>query len=106
MPTYSIQGPDGKTYSIDGPPNATREQIIGAIQARMQQQQQPAAQPERIPGMLESGIAGAKKLGSSIRTAVESPFGTEEAAQAGLARARALEEETPSALSLEKVKEK
>jgi len=107
MPTYSIQGPDGKTYSIDGPPNATREQIIGAIQARMQQQQQqPTAQPERTPGIIESGIGGAKKLGSSIRTAIESPFGAEEAAQAGLARSRELEAKTPSQLSLEKVKEK
>jgi hypothetical protein len=105
MPTYSIQGPDGKTYSIDGPPNATREQIIGAIQARMQQQP-PADQPERTPGILESGVGGAKKLGSSIRTAIESPFGAEKAAQAGLTRARALEEETPSVLSLDKVKEK
>ena len=103
MPTYSIQGPDGKTYSIDGPPNATREQIIGAIQARLQAQ---PAQAERKPGIIESGVAGAKKLLSSQRTALESPFGTEEAAQAGLARARALEEKTPSALSLEKVKEK
>lgn len=103
MPTYSIQGPDGKTYSIDGPPNATREQIIGAIQARLKQQS--AAQEQRTPGFFESGIAGAKKLGSSIRTALESPFGAEDAAQAGLARAQELEQKTPSALSLEKVKE-
>jgi hypothetical protein len=104
MPTYSIQGPDGKTYSIDGPPNATREQIIGAIQARMRQQ--PTAQPERAPGILESGIGGAKKLLSSQRTALESLGSPEEAAQAGLTRARELEAKTPSALSLEKVKEK
>ena len=104
MPTYSIQGPDGKTYSIDGPPNATREEIIGAIQARLQAQ--PAPAKPREPGIVESGIAGAKKLLSSQRTALESPFGTEEAARAGLARARELEEKTPSALSLERVKEK
>jgi hypothetical protein len=70
------------------------------------QQQPPADQPERTPGILESGVGGAKKLGSSIRTAIESPFGAEKAAQAGLTRARALEEETPSVLSLDKVKEK
>ena len=106
MPTYSIQGPDGKTYSIDGPPNATREQIIGAIQARMQQQQAQAAAKPREPGIIESGIGGAKKLLSSQRTALESFASPEEAAQAGLARARALEEKTPTALSLEKVKDK
>jgi hypothetical protein len=41
MPTYEIQGPDGKTYSIDGPEGASREEVIAAIQARMQTQ--PAA---------------------------------------------------------------
>ena len=34
MPTYSIEGPDGKTYTIDGPEGATREQVINAIKAR------------------------------------------------------------------------
>ena len=34
MPLYSIEGPDGKTYKIEGPENATREQVIQAIQAR------------------------------------------------------------------------
>ena len=37
MPTYSVTGPDGRTYSIDGPEGATREQVILAIQARMDQ---------------------------------------------------------------------
>lgn len=35
MPTYSIQGPDGKTYSIEGPVGATRAQVIAAVKARM-----------------------------------------------------------------------
>ena len=35
MANYSIQGPDGKTYSIDGPDGASREQVIGAIKAKM-----------------------------------------------------------------------
>jgi hypothetical protein len=38
MPRYSIQGPDGKTYSINGPEGASREEVIAAIQ---QQQQLP-----------------------------------------------------------------
>lgn len=35
MPTYSIQGPGGKTYSIQGPENATRDDVVAAIQRRM-----------------------------------------------------------------------
>ena len=34
MPTYSIDGPDGKTYSIDGPDGATREQVIAKIKEK------------------------------------------------------------------------
>ena len=47
MPIYSVQGPDGKTYSIEGPAGATREEVIGAIQARMAQQPRPVA-PEPV----------------------------------------------------------
>lgn len=36
MPTYSIEGPDGKIYSIEGPEGATREQVVQAIKSRMQ----------------------------------------------------------------------
>lgn len=35
MTTYSIPGPDGKTYTIDGPPGATRQQVIGKIQEQL-----------------------------------------------------------------------
>lgn len=47
MPIYSVQGPDGKTYSIEGPAGATREEVIGAIQARMAQQPRPVT-PEPV----------------------------------------------------------
>jgi hypothetical protein len=48
MAQYSITGPDGRLYSIDGPEGATREQVIRAIQAKMGQPQAtlaPAAPP-------------------------------------------------------------
>ncbi len=41
MPTYSIQGPDGKTYSIEGPEGATREQVINAVKARAGFEEEP-----------------------------------------------------------------
>ena len=44
MPRYSIKGPDGKTYSINGPEGASREEVIAAIQ----QQQQPVASTKEL----------------------------------------------------------
>jgi hypothetical protein len=35
MPTYSIRGPDGKVYSIEGPEGATREEVVAAIQIQL-----------------------------------------------------------------------
>lgn len=99
--------PDGSYYEIPKGMNAQQaflEAYKKYPQAFGVQAEAPAKAKE--PGVIESGIAGAKKLLSSQRTAIESPFGTEEAARAGVARARELEEKTPSALSLEKVKEK
>lgn len=46
MPLYSIQGPDGKTYTIEGPAGATREQVIDAIQYKLSQQAQPTPEPK------------------------------------------------------------
>jgi hypothetical protein len=46
MPLYSIKGPDGKTYSIQGPAGASREQVIQAIQEKQSQPQQPQ-QPQQ-----------------------------------------------------------
>lgn len=99
--------PDGSYYEIPKGMN-TQQAFLEAYKKYPQAfgvQAEAPAKP-REPGVIESGIAGAKKLLSSQRTAIESPFGTEEAARAGLARARELEEKTPTALSLERVKEK
>jgi hypothetical protein len=43
MPTYSIDGPDGKSYSIDGPEGASRDQVI----AKIKEKQTPAPTPDR-----------------------------------------------------------
>ena len=31
MPTYEVTAPDGKTYEIDGPPNAPQRDIVNAL---------------------------------------------------------------------------
>ena len=73
MPTYSIQGPDGKTYSIEGPAGATREQVIAKIKekqpqlaaspAPQQDAQKPSAAPNGAFGTFMKGAAvGADKV--------------------------------------------
>jgi hypothetical protein len=47
MPTYEIKGPNGKTYEIDGPKGATREQVIAAIQSRLnERKEEPKLNPQ------------------------------------------------------------
>lgn len=48
MPTYTIDGPDGKTYSIDGPPGATQEQVIAQIKAAQAAAPKDTSQPSVI----------------------------------------------------------
>jgi hypothetical protein len=47
MPTYSIEDPDGRTHTIDGPEGATREQIIAEIQRQLPHQQRTVS--EQLP---------------------------------------------------------
>ncbi len=53
MTTYTITGPDGKDYSIDGPPGQSQAQVVAQIQQHHQQQQQP-----QTPGLLKSAASG------------------------------------------------
>ena len=75
MPTYSIQGNDGKTYSIEGPEGATEEQVISAIEAEMsgassqedkQEVQEPVVQePAKEIGYFDEGSV-IKETGEGI----------------------------------------
>lgn len=49
MRTYTITGPDGKDYSIDGPEGATRDQVIAKIKERLGnvEKKQATQQPEQ-----------------------------------------------------------
>ena len=105
MPIARFQMPDGRIARFEVPAGTTSEQANSMFNSFLAQQGQQE-EPRRDVGIIESGVAGLKKLLSSQRTALETPFGAEEAAQRGAARARALEAETPSQLSLEAVKKK
>ena len=105
MPIARFQMPDGRIARFEVPAGTSPEQANSMFNSFLAQQGQQE-EPRRDVGIIESGVAGLKKLLSSQRTALETPFGVEEAAQRGAARARALEAETPSQLSLEAVKKK
>jgi len=77
MPIYTVKGPDGRTYKIQGPPGATADQLGQAI---TQQQDQPSAQPKPQP---ESGgfwqgvgntVAGAFRGAGSIGSTILAPY--------------------------------
>jgi hypothetical protein len=53
MPTYQIQAPDGNSYRIDGPPGATKDEIISRISAKFPQ----ATKPKDAGGPSALGIA-------------------------------------------------
>jgi hypothetical protein len=89
MPLYRIQGPDGKTYSIEGPEGATREEVIDAIQYRMAQPSEASkdVRPEDV-GILTGAGAALKRgfesfgdIASGFGLAGAKLFGTDEEAR-------------------------
>ena len=111
MPIYSIQGPDGKIYEIEGPAGATKAQVVAAIQAKMQASApapapvpMPVVEPAKKEGFGAALGKGIEGILSPSRTAIGALTGSaEEAALAGLKRS----EESPYAdqVSLDKVKQ-
>lgn len=61
MPTYDVEGPDGKKYRVDGPAGATHEQIIGKVREHL------AAQPDKPEPQ-------ASTLGEIAKGAARGPF--------------------------------
>lgn len=83
MPIYTLEGPDGKKYRIEGPAGATAEQLAGVIQG---QAQQPQAAPEEKGGFLQ-GVgnlaAGAVRGAGSIGATLVAPYDIAKDALAG-----------------------
>jgi hypothetical protein len=106
MPIYEITAPDGKTYEIEGPPGASRQDVINAVLARNPAAGQAPAAP-RLPkkGIMAALAGGAKRMGSTFETGLESLIDPNLAAQRGVARSEALGQEYAPAASLEKVKQ-
>lgn len=63
MPTFEFTSPEGKKYSVDGPPGATKEQAFQVLQARLQGGQVdpniagvPGADPTALDGNRNAGV--------------------------------------------------
>jgi len=99
MPIYSVQGPDGRIYDVEGPAGAPDEQIIAYVRAHYQE----LKPKEGIGAAVGKGL---ESLISSGRTAVGALTGSpEEAAQAGLERGEGISKKYADQVSLDKVKE-
>ena len=103
MPIYSVQGPDGRIYDIEGPKGASDAQVISALQDYLESQPPPAKPKTGIGAAIGQGV---EQLISSGRTAYGALTGSpEEAAQAGLARGEDIGKRYEDQVSLQKVKD-
>ena len=102
MPIYSVKGPDGRIYDVEGPAGASDEQVIAFLQQHL------AEQPEQKPkeGLIAGLEKGAESTLSQLRSGIGSIFGSgDEAARAGLARGEDINKRYAEQVSLEKVKQ-
>jgi hypothetical protein len=85
MPIYSVQGPDGRIYDVEGPAGASEEQILGVV--RRQFLTAPAPAPEK-KGSALGDIARSFGLGAVGATkAITSAAGADNEAARALGRA-------------------
>jgi len=102
MPIYSVKGPDGRIYDVQGPEGASDEQVIAFLQQHL------AEQPQQKPkeGLIAGLEKGAESTFSQLRSGIGSLFGSgEEAARAGLERGEDIGKRYAEQVSLEKVKQ-
>ena len=100
MPIYSVQGPDGRIYDVEGPEGASDAQVIAALEEHL------ASQPKPKKGLMAALGKGAESTLSQLRTGVSGAFGSpEEAARAGLERGEEISGKYADQVSMEKVKE-
>jgi len=100
MPIYSVQGPDGRIYDIEGPEGASDAEVVSALEEHL------ASQPKPKKGLLAALGKGAESTLSGLRTGVAGTFGSaEEAARAGIQRGEDISGRYADQVSMEKVKE-
>lgn len=104
MPIYSVQGPDGRIYDVEGPAGASESQLINAVRRQILSAQ-PEKKPEERGGVGSAFNKGIESLLSSGRTAIGAFTGSpEEAARAGIERGKNISERYGDSVSMERVK--
>ena len=61
MPIYSVQGPDGRIYDVEGPAGASEEQIIAAVRRQFLSAPAPQ-QTQDTTGFKAAAAAGLERL--------------------------------------------
>lgn len=62
MPIYSVQGPDGRIYDVEGPAGASEEQIIGAVRRQYLMASGPSKPSQDTTGFKAAAAAGFERL--------------------------------------------
>lgn len=102
MPIYSVQGPDGRVYDVEGPAGASEDQIINFVAQNLASLTPEAKKKEGIGAAVSKGT---ESLISQARTGISSLFGdSEESAKAGIRRGEDIGRRYADMTSLERVK--
>jgi hypothetical protein len=108
MPIYSVQGPDGRIYKVEGPAGASEAEILRYVETQVAPAlaAQEAEKPKKKTGIGAALGKGVESLISSGRTGISALMGSpEEAARAGLARGEDMSRRYEDQVSLDKVKQ-
>jgi hypothetical protein len=108
MPIYSVQGPDGRIYKVEGPAGASEAEILRYVETQVAPAlaAQEAETPKKKTGIGAALGKGVESLISSGRTGISALMGSpEEAARAGLARGEDMSRRYEDQVSLEKVQQ-
>jgi len=108
MPIYSVQGPDGRIYKVEGPAGASEAEILQYVETQVAPAlaAQEAEKPKKKTGIGAALGKGVESLVSSGRTGISALMGSpEEAARAGLERGEDMGRRYEDQVSLDKVKQ-
>jgi hypothetical protein len=102
MPIYTISAPNGRTYSISGPPGASQQDVISAVIAQYPEAARPAPAP--IGGVRGALGAATESAGSDLVTGIQALIGNaNEAAVAARKREEDIGQRYDTASSFEKI---